>query len=646
MKKSLVFLLTFLMLTLPFDNPRAISTGNDILTDIDSHWAENDITTLNRMGILNGSSNQALPDDKITRGEFAALTARTLNLKVTAQKQIFSDIPENHIFFDEISATAELGIIKGYANGNFMSENLITREEIMIIISRCIGKESSKSVNFSDITSKYAYMKELKSAVASGIISGYADGSFRPKKSASRAECSAMLIRLLKASESAQNSKTKDFMQSYVVENAKSSLNSVSAAIGSAEKEALYRQNAVELINENNVHVSKNLSNLTLSEFENKGALSYGKYLGKITYVIAYPDGEFAEKNYNYTAQVYAVLRGNSLFVYHFNENIQKDKKINLTWDVSASPPAYAPEGLNVISPSSFQISAETLSAEKNKLFSDVDFYCTLTQPYMNYARQNEFDVWPMYKTDFSLKTSHNFLNNADAQKTSIEYILKYAAKYKFDGINFDFENIYESNRPYLTNHIRKTALALREMGIVISVDVTRKEVTSSTWSMCYDRDAIAETADYVMLMAYDQHYAGSKAPGSVAGITWTEDSVKKTLEEVPSEKLILGIPFYMRLWTLKNGKITSSKAISMQTAYELIEKNLPAYEWSEKDGQYKISWQDGSKTHMFWLENSETVRNRTKIAAKYFLGGVASWRQGLEVSTVWNAIFTEFNKK
>ena len=257
----------------------------------------------------------------------------------------------------------------------------------------------------------------------------------------------------------------------------------------------------------------------------------------------------------------------------------------------------------------------------------------------MDYAKGNGYDVWPMYKTDFSLSTSHNFLNNAKARQTALELLVKYASKYKIDGINFDFENIYVADRAMLTKHIREVTLALHEMGLITSADVTRKELSSSVWSMCYDRDSISETVDYVMLMAYDQYYAGSPTAGSVAGLSWTEDTIKKTLAEVPPDKLVLGIPLYMRLWTVEKGKVTSSKAISMQTAYKLIQENNPTYEWIEKDGQYKISWNEGSKTYMFWLENSDTVKSRVALASKYSLSGVASWRRGLEVSQIWSVI-------
>jgi spore germination protein YaaH len=185
----------------------------------------------------------------------------------------------------------------------------------------------------------------------------------------------------------------------------------------------------------------------------------------------------------------------------------------------------------------------------------------------------------------------------------------------------------------------------MHEIGVVVSVDITRYEKTSLQWSMCYDRDRLAEYADYIMLMAYDQYYAGSKTAGPVGGLTWVEDSVKLTLSEVPAEKLVLGMPFYVRIWETKNGKKLGTKSVSMDSALKQIEENNATAQYDAQHDLIKYSWTKGGKTYMLWLENAQTIVQRVRLAKKYSLAGVASWRRGLESRDVWTKIAEEASK-
>ncbi len=622
--------------------PRAVSEEKYAVSDIDSHWAEDDITTLTEADILRGSNGKANPDNNITRGEFAALVARTLSLEASVG-QSFGDVPVGHMFHNEVSAAAEAGIIKGVGGGNFAPDMNITREQIMLMISRCVEGSKSANISFADIAKNYAYTTELKKAVATGIITGFEDNTFRPYANATRAECSAMLTRLLKSDSDISKQNALELSEKYITNDMKNPKNNLSISTGRANEEISLKLTAQESISSNSVYVQKLLSNLELIEFESDGSLASALYTGDITYVLTSKDNS---KHKAYTAEfnVDMIEKDGTLYVYNYDMSLKKKERINLTWEVYSTPPEYAPEGVNVVSPSSFQVSAEDLGVESKSLMSGAKFYNSLTRKYMDYAEQNGYEVWPIYKTDFSLKTSDALLNSTEARQTALGYLIDYACKYFIDGINFDFENVYERNRHLLTKHVRDASVMLHELGLVVSVDITRREPTSSNWSMCYDRDALCDNADYIMLMAYDEYYASSKTAGSVASLDWTEDSIKKTLNEVTADKLVLGIPFYMRYFEVTGTKVTSSKAISMQTAYDLIQANNPTYTYMESDEQYKISWKSGNKTCIFWLENSDTIAKRVQLANDYSLAGVASWRRGLEVSKIWSVINENLN--
>lgn len=247
--------------------------------------------------------------------------------------------------------------------------------------------------------------------------------------------------------------------------------------------------------------------------------------------------------------------------------------KINLVWDMMYSGrPDLSKigkmEGLDVISPTWFQL-ANADGKLINRAYS----------AYVEWAHQNGYKVWALFSNDFNdIKMTEKFLNNTDARENAIREILAYAALYNLDGINIDFENIYKKDKDALTQFVREITPLLREQGLVVSIDVTVPD-GSDTWSLCYDRKALGEVVDYVALMTYDQHWATSPKAGSVAEFVWVEENVKKLLKEVPREKLLLGMPFYTRLWREevdKNGnvKVTSPMVFSMDAAKKYIQEN------------------------------------------------------------------------
>ena len=259
----------------------------------------------------------------------------------------------------------------------------------------------------------------------------------------------------------------------------------------------------------------------------------------------------------------------------------------------------------------------------------------------MNYAKQKNYEIWAMYKTSFSTDVAKIILNSPSVREAASDKLEEYILKYNLDGINFDYENMYRADKGAYTNHVKEIALMAHTLGASVSVDVTKYEPTSYTWSMCYDRDALAKYADYIAVMAYDQYYAGSPVAGPVAGLDWTESVIKLTMKEVPADKLILGMPYYIRYWEFKNGKKTSTKAISMNEAVKYVNENQATAEYDNNFKLTRYSWKKDDGTDcMLWMENAESIAERAKLANSYSLAGVASWRRGFETQDVWKALY------
>jgi len=309
--------------------------------------------------------------------------------------------------------------------------------------------------------------------------------------------------------------------------------------------------------------------------------------------------------------------------------------KISLVWDQMYSPTkSYLErkkeEGIDIMSPTWFQV------ANRNgELINRVD------PQYVEWAHENGYQVWALVANDFSnIDDTSEILNNGLKREYIIKQLLAFAALYGLDGINIDFENVYKKDKDALTQFVRELAPLLREQGLIVSIDVTIPD-GSDTWSKCYDRKALAETVDYVCLMTYDQTWAGSKVAGSTAQLVWVEENLKKTLREVPAEKLLLGIPLYTRLWEEtvdENGKVTAKtgKALSIKAAELLIEENNVSPVWDAESGQYVATFNKDNITYKMWLENEYSVNMKSALVHKYNLAGTATWSHNFANDKVW----------
>jgi len=308
--------------------------------------------------------------------------------------------------------------------------------------------------------------------------------------------------------------------------------------------------------------------------------------------------------------------------------------KINVVWDAiyKTNTTGWVNkdriEGLDVVSPTWFEV-----KDGKGTMVNRASL------PYVEWAHKNNYKVWAHLSNNLGGPDNTGvFLNNTDAREIVINKVLEYSSQYKLDGINIDFEDINLKDKDALTQFVRELSPLLREKGLVVSMDITPVS-TNENWSLCYDRKVLGETVDYIMLMAYDQHWAGSPKAGSVAQLSWVEDSIERTLDFIPKEKLLLGLPYYTRVWITENDKLRSV-AVSMGYAKSLIKENNAQVKWDEKSGQFYAEYnKKNGSNNKIWLESEESIDLKSSLVHKYELAGAAGWRKDFEESKVWNIL-------
>lgn len=314
-------------------------------------------------------------------------------------------------------------------------------------------------------------------------------------------------------------------------------------------------------------------------------------------------------------------------------ENVEEENKksINLTWDytyrkVQNTNGIGEIQGVNIICPTWFSIT------DNNGTILDKGNY-----EYVRKYNDLGYEIWPLINNNFDPDLTHELLYKSSNRERLITEILELYKEYGFQGINIDFENVHLKSRDLLTQFVRELYPVFKEAGMSVSMDVTGMS-TSENWSLCYDRKRLSEAVDYMILMAYDQHWASSPIAGSVAEYPWVEKSILGVLEYIPNDKLILGVPFYTRLWQEKDGKV-SSQALSMEAANKFISENNIDLVWSDDSLQYYGELEKNDIIYKIWVEDTKSLEMKASLIHKYELAGIASWRKGFETADIWDTI-------
>lgn len=319
--------------------------------------------------------------------------------------------------------------------------------------------------------------------------------------------------------------------------------------------------------------------------------------------------------------------------------------KVNMFWDYF-SQHVQAPdrtgqtiEGVNVVSPSFFYLD------ENGTLQENVG---SSGQAYIEWAHSNNYKVWPMIQNaDAGIKVTSTILNSYKKRQELIDSIVEKCVEYGLDGVNIDFENIYEKDKDKLSRFIIELTPRMLELGSVTSVDVTAPD-GGANWSLCYDRNVIGDVADYLVFMAYDQHGTSSTKPGTTAGYNWVETSLKKIIDydQVETDKIILGLPFYTRIWTVsQDGSIVSRNVVNMVDINKSIPNNVEK-QWNDELKQYYVEYQSGKNTKKMWIEDGKSIEAKVSLVTKYSLGGTSGWEKDRETSNIWTIINNELKKQ
>ena len=312
--------------------------------------------------------------------------------------------------------------------------------------------------------------------------------------------------------------------------------------------------------------------------------------------------------------------------------SITRDEPIVLGWHQVTSTAANSSwgtalakaEGLNVISPTWFGVAD-----------SEGEVTSLASKDYVTKLKAINVDVWPLI-SDFNKDVDYNRLFMSTTTRGNlIKNIIYFIEEYNLDGINIDFEHIKSSYAEGYIEFLRELSIEMRSRKKVLSVD----NYIPLEFNAFYNIKEQGIVSDYLCVMAYDEHYSGSPKAGSVSSLSWVKNSIENTAKSAPMKKLIVGLPFYTRLWReAHTGKLTS-RALSMDGGLNLVNSNKAKKEWDKEKGQYYAEWKDGKDRMRIWLEEEKSLEAKLKLVEKDKVAGIAFWKLGLERKEAWNSV-------
>lgn len=318
--------------------------------------------------------------------------------------------------------------------------------------------------------------------------------------------------------------------------------------------------------------------------------------------------------------------------------HITMDEKVMLGWQQVTVPKANDnlkqlaenAKEMNVVSPTWYRL-ADT----EGNISSLAD------AEYVERAHELGLQVWALIDNFDENISTFEVLSSSKARATLIDNMMAEAEAIGFDGWNIDFETLTTATGTHYIQFIKELSVHCRKKGMVLSVD----NYVPAPYNEFYDLETQGKVVDYVIIMAYDEHYSGSEKAGSVASLNFLKRAVNDTLKKMPKERIVMAIPFYTRLWAEGENGALSSEALTMNGAADVLDRNKAKAEWDAVTGQNYAEYTKDGTTYKIWLEDIDSLHERMKVIAGANVAGVAAWRLGYETEEIWPVMDAYINQ-
>ncbi len=249
-------------------------------------------------------------------------------------------------------------------------------------------------------------------------------------------------------------------------------------------------------------------------------------------------------------------------------------------------------------------------------------------------AHSHHIPVVPLFT---NAQGSTNVLWSAATRHKAAKSIAAVVKTDNLDGANIDFELLNPSSRADLSDFVHDLALQLHPMHKIVAVSVFPLVGLPASINGAYDYHALAQSATYLVLMAYDHHYSGGP-PGPVASYGWVQQNVAAALKQAPANRLVLSIGMYGYDW-VNNGAAGAAATVPDVTAKEMAARYGAPVRYIASESQNEFTYSQGGVSHVVWFMGDRSAKARVALARQYHLAGVSLWRLGMEDPQFWGNV-------
>lgn len=315
----------------------------------------------------------------------------------------------------------------------------------------------------------------------------------------------------------------------------------------------------------------------------------------------------------------------------------EKQEKLIMFWQYGSNLNTLGEkvDGVNVVMPTWYAISDSDGSVEIN-----------YSKDYYNKAKEYGYEIWPIITNgidnpDLNTKqVTSQIMRDEQKRENLIRNIVDIIETNKLDGINIDFESMESEDKYLYTEFLRELYPMVKQTGAKLSVDIY--------FTGYIDRMGVGKACDYVILMGYDQRGNWSKEAGSISEISWVENNVSSLINDskIPSNKIILGVPFYTRLWMEESDGTLTTKTYSMNNSQEFLDKYNLTPNMDNISGQNYVAVELGNIMYKLWIEDAQSMEKRADTVLKYDLAGISAWQRGFETEDIWQILKNKLKEK